>query len=75
MLVNAVAYTQGKKRDLHESNLGHLKRAEQTYAEMVRFFPQQFTLVECAPEGKLRTIEEVAEKVWKITAKKLKHKK
>lgn len=65
-------YTKGKKRDLLESNLRHLKRAEATYSEMVRFFPEQFTLVECAPQNKLLSIEAVSESIWKVVARKLK---
>lgn len=65
------AYTKGKKRDLLESNLEHLKRAEQTYLEMTRFFPEQFTLVECAPAGELLPIEEVSGLIWKTAVKKL----
>lgn len=65
------AYTKGKKRDLHESNLAHLKRAEATYLELVRLFPRQFTLLECATKKKLVPIEEVGEQIWRSVKKKL----
>jgi hypothetical protein len=49
--------------DGHE-NLAHLKRAEMTYLEMVRTFPN-FTLIECVDEdGNLRSIPEIHELVW-----------
>ena len=61
-----------KKRDLHESSLSHLKKAEETYTEMARYFPKQFTLIDCAPEGKLLPVGEISEKIWKVVQKKLK---
>ncbi len=64
-------YTKGKKRDLHESSLSHLKKAEETYTEMARYFPKQFILIDCAPKGKLLPVEEISEKIWKIVQKKL----
>lgn len=66
------SYTKGKKRDLHEASLTHLKRAEQTYVEMVRFFPDEFTLIDCAPNGKLLPIKEIHNLVWKAVARRLK---
>lgn len=65
------AYTKGKKRDLHESNLAHLKRAEATYLELVRLFPKQFSLLECARGRTLVPIEEVGEAIWRSVKKKL----
>ena len=57
-------------RDLHEENLGHLEKAERVYLELAELFPQNFTVVECAPGGTLLSIEEVHEKVW-VVAKKV----
>jgi dTMP kinase len=57
-------YLGGKKRDLHETDLGHLERTEQVYRQLAELFPQDFTVIECAPDGKLLSIEEVHEKVW-----------
>ena len=59
-------YLSGKKRDLHETDLGHLERTEEVYKQLAGLFPKDFTVVECAPDGKLMSIEEVHEKVWKI---------
>ena len=56
-------YIGGKKRDLHEANLAHLKRAEQTYREMAKIFPKDFKLIQCVDKNKLLSIEEVHEKV------------
>lgn len=65
-------YTKGKKRDIHEASLSHLKKAEATYTEMARYFPKQFTLIDCAPDGKLLSVEEISEKILKVVEKKLK---
>ena len=66
-------YTKVKKRDIHEASLSHLKKAETTYTEMARYFPKQFTLIDCAPKGRLLPVEEILEKIWKIAQKKLKN--
>jgi len=64
-------YISGKARDLHEGDLAHLEHAEKVYLEMAELFPDHFTVVECAPGGKLLSIPEVHEKVWEIARKTL----
>ncbi len=59
-------YVGGAKRDLHEANLDHLKKAEHAYLEMAELYPKEFVLIECAPNGKLLSIEEIHEKVWAV---------
>lgn len=59
-------YIGGKKRDLHEANLAHLKRAEQTYLEMAKTFPKDFTVIRCMEQEKLLSVEEIQEKIWKV---------
>lgn len=56
-------YVGGQKRDIHEADLGHLQRAEKTYLQIARAFPG-FALIECAPGGKLLTIEQITELIW-----------
>ncbi len=68
---SAREYIGGKKRDLHEGNLEHLKHAEMVYLEMAKLFPDDFTVVECAPGGKLLSIEDIHEKVWSVARKTL----
>ncbi len=65
-------YLKGKRRDIHEKDRSHLRRAEETYLEMAKLFPRDFRVVRCAPNKKLLTIEEVHEKVWKEVQKVLK---
>ena len=59
-------YIGGKKRDIHEADLGHLKLAEKTYLEIARLFPKTYVVVECMDKGRLLSIDEVHEKIWKI---------
>lgn len=58
-------YANGKKRDLHEADLKHLKNAEKVYLEIARLFPNT-KLVECLQHGKLLTPAEVNNKVWEL---------
>ena len=55
---------RGKKRDLHEADLKHLQKAEQTYLEMCESYPQFFRLIECAgPDGAIQSIEEIQDNI------------
>ena len=64
-------YVKGVKRDLHEADITHLLQAERTYLEMARMFPRDFKLVECVERGRLLSILEVHEKIWRIVEKRL----
>ncbi len=59
-------YLHGKKRDIHEDDINHLKAAEETYLQIVDMWPREYKLVECFKHGKLFSISEVHEKVWDI---------
>ncbi|PIQ79333.1 MAG: hypothetical protein COV79_03860 [Parcubacteria group bacterium CG11_big_fil_rev_8_21_14_0_20_41_14] len=61
-------YIDGKNKDLLESDLGHQKRAEQTYLEMAQEF-ENFELIECVQNGRLLSIEEISELVWEKALK------
>lgn len=53
-------HLQGKKRDLHEDNINHLRKAEQTYLELCQAFPMSFTRITCqADDGSIRSIEDI----------------
>ncbi|MAG28598.1 hypothetical protein CL632_00410 [bacterium] len=56
-------YIGGAARDLHENDLNHLKRAEQTYLELCEQF-SDFILIECVQSNRLLSIEEVQALVW-----------
>lgn len=64
-------YLGGKKRDLHEADINHLKRTEETYQQLAALYPADFTVVECVENGTLLSIDEVHEKVWAVAKKKL----
>jgi dTMP kinase len=55
-----------KKRDIHEADLNHLKRAVATYKELCEEFPRTFTAIECTENGELLSITEVSTKIQKI---------
>lgn len=61
----AYANHANQKRDLHESDLEHLKNAEQVFLEIVQLFPNT-KMVECAEGGRLLSPEEVHNKVWEL---------
>lgn len=65
-------YIGGAKRDLHEADLRHLRRAEETYLDMVRVYPKEFKLVECMDGKRLMTVDEIHQEVWSLVAPKLK---
>jgi len=62
-------YLGGKKRDLHESDINHLKRSEETYRQLAEAYPSEFAVVECVEDGKLLSIDAVHEKVWLVFQK------
>ncbi|RMD51989.1 thymidylate kinase [Candidatus Parcubacteria bacterium] len=51
--------------DIHETNINHLKQAEKTYLELANLFPE-FHLIECAPNGKLLSIQSIHNKIMTI---------
>jgi len=56
-------YVNGTKRDLHEADINHLRRAEQVYLEIARTFPG-FTLIECTENGEIMARQEIHNLVW-----------
>lgn len=62
-------YLNGKKKDVHEGDIEHLRAAEQSYLHIVKMWPEEYTLIECAENGKPLSIPEVHEKVWSAVKK------
>lgn len=56
-------YVGGTKRDLHESNLEHLKAAEATYLQMAKDYPG-FQLIECVKNNEIMGREEIHQLIW-----------
>lgn len=52
-------YLKGGKMDIHERDDAHSKKAEKVYLELIDLFPRDFSKIDCAPRGKLLSIEDV----------------
>ncbi len=63
-------YLNGKKRDIHENDLNHLRNAENAYLAIAAEFPD-FTLIECEENGTLLSIEAIHEKLWQQVSEKI----
>jgi len=57
-------YTKGKKRDIHEADLDHLKKASEAYKYVADTYG--WHTINCAPDGNLLTREEIHEKVLAV---------
>lgn len=55
-------YTKG--HDLLESNLRHLRDAQEAYRFTARLYPY-WKQIDCCEEGKLLSIEQIQEKIWR----------
>lgn len=55
-------YVGGEKRDIHESNIEHLKSAGGVYAEIVQTF-DDFEMIECMKDNNIMSLEEIHEKI------------
>lgn len=58
-------YIKGKKRDLHEADINHLRNAVKVYIEIARLFPNT-KMVECFEDGKILTPQQVSNKIWQL---------
>ncbi len=56
-------YIGGKKRDLHEADLGHLKKAERTYLELCSTFPETYTRVPCEKDGVILPLDHIQQQI------------
>lgn len=56
-------YLNGKKRDIHEADISHLRQAEQVYLDIVEQF-NDFKKVECATNGEIMTREQISDLIW-----------
>ena len=57
-------YLEGARRDIHEADAEHLRRAEQAYVEMAQQ-GSEWRTIECCVEGRLLSPVEIAEAVWR----------
>ncbi len=56
-------YLKGKKRDIHEDDLNHLRDAEQAYLDIANSY-DEFTLIECVENNAMLPIKTIHEKIW-----------
>ncbi|OGH64746.1 MAG: hypothetical protein A2821_01155 [Candidatus Magasanikbacteria bacterium RIFCSPHIGHO2_01_FULL_41_23] len=63
-------YLQGKKRDIHEDDINHLRQAEASYLHLAKKFPS-YQVIECAPDEKLLSIEATHCLIWSALESKL----
>lgn len=60
-------YLDGKKRDIHEADKGHLKAAEAAYLELPTIDTvESWQMIECTEGGKLLSIDEIHERLYAL---------
>lgn len=60
-------YTDGKKRDIHEADLDHLRKASDAYFYVAKKY--DWTTIDCTKEGKLLSREEIHDMVFNSLVK------
>lgn len=61
---------KGKTKDIHEDDIEHLRKAEQTYLDIAKTFPN-FCLIECAKNDTIMTREKIHGLLWAEVTKVL----
>lgn len=64
-LIEKRSKEQDRKRDIHEQDREHLKRAGEVYLEIAQLFPNT-KLVQCVENGELLTPQQIHTKVWEL---------
>jgi len=59
-------YVGGEKRDIHEDDIGHLTDAASAYLYVAKKY--HWHTIQCAPDGNLRTIEDIHEELWTLVS-------
>jgi dTMP kinase len=59
----ARSYTD-RKRDIHEADLDHLKKALAVYDDMCQLFPKDFQRIDCTRDDALLEIDAVHDIIW-----------
>ncbi len=54
----------GSKKDIHESDMGHILSAERTFLEIAK--EKNWVVIDCASNGKILPIEEINKKVFSV---------
>lgn len=62
-------YARGKKRDIHEADLSHLKRASEAYLYVAQ--KERWKVINCMDkQNRLRSKEDIHEEIWSYLKKK-----
>ncbi len=64
-------YLKGKKRDIHEKDLNHLKNTEKVYREIAQNL-ENFCFIECTKNKEIMTREDIAQKIYEEVKNKIK---
>ncbi len=65
------AYVNGKRRDLHEQDVEHLRHAEAAYRELCSRYPKTYRAVDCFGNGVLGNIDVIQGQIREIVAAEL----
>jgi len=58
-------YLHGRARDIHESDREHLRAAEDAYLSLLELdHAERWCCVECVADGRLLTVDQIADRVW-----------
>lgn len=53
-----------KKRDIHEADIGHLRRSVEVYDDLCQLFPKDFHRIDCIRSGKLLDKKTINGLIW-----------
>lgn len=59
----ARSYTSSK-RDEHEADISHLRKAVATFDLLCRLFPKDFMAIECTKKGEMLSVPEINNLIW-----------
>ncbi|MEK6635337.1 MAG: hypothetical protein AABY38_03180, partial [Planctomycetota bacterium] len=65
------AYLAGKKKDIHEEDINHMRYAQQTFMEIAKG-KKDWVTIDCAKNGAMLSEQTIAEKVWHVVQNILK---
>ncbi|MDD5731614.1 MAG: deoxynucleoside kinase [Patescibacteria group bacterium] len=60
-------YTKGKKRDIHEADINHLKKASEAFLYVAEKYG--WTVIDCTENGQLLSREKIHEKIYEVVKK------
>lgn len=63
-----LSYLGGRKRDIHERDLDHLRSALKSYLEAAKDFPKDFKIIDCIKKGRLLSPATIHQEVWQIAS-------